>query len=123
MTSALMDFIHEAGWPIFPVMACGLGALTLSLGFAHHPTKSMGALIRNLCAATLLLGVLGTVLGLKHSFSYIGELPLEKYGIFIKALDESINNVVAALVLVVPALLLHGAGQVRQLRAPEAPAD
>jgi hypothetical protein len=62
-----MGFIREAGWPIYPIMLFGAGALLAAVRHALVPQRSLVPLIVGLCVATLTMGVLGTALGVQHS--------------------------------------------------------
>ena len=61
--SILSDFFNEAGWPIFPTLAFGVAALSIAIKMIDKPTEQLASLVRNLSVLTLLMGMLGTVLG------------------------------------------------------------
>ena len=120
MASVLFTAIHEAGWPVFPILGVGLSALVLALGYVRRPLESTAGLIRNLSVVTLLLGVLGTAVGLQHSILYIDGLPVDQRWIVWTGLRETLNNLNFALVLMVPTWLLYAAGSFRSRQLKEA---
>lgn len=109
----MLDIIREAGWPVFSVLLFGLGSLGLSVRQAVAPSPVLAPLLRSLLLATLLLGVLGTAIGVQVSASAIGEVSPDKRWIFLLGLRESLHNLTIAVVLVVPSLVLLGAGNAR----------
>lgn len=120
MASILFDAIHEAGWPVFPILGFGLSALILAAGYVRRPLESTAGLIRNLSIVTLLLGVFGTVVGLQHSINFIEELPADQRWIVWKGLRETLHNLDFAIVLIVPTWLLYTAGSFRRRQLAEA---
>lgn len=84
-------FIRDAGVVIWPVLVFGLLGLALVAWHAAAPRRDRLTLIVGVAIATLLFGVLGTVLGIQVSASAGGEF-------FLEGVRESLNNAVAALV-------------------------
>lgn len=109
----MFDMIREAGFPVFAVLSFGLGSLALSVRQAVAPSPVLKPLLRSLILATVLLGVLGTAIGVQVSANAIGEVSPDKRWIFLIGLKESLHNLTIALVLVVPSLVLSGAGNAR----------
>lgn len=120
MASILFDAIHEAGWPVFPILGFGLAALILAAGYVRRPLESTAGLIRNLSIVTLLLGVFGTVLGLQHSIQFIDDLPADQRWIVWKGLRETLHNLDFSILLIVPTWLLYTAGSFRRRQLAEA---
>ncbi len=89
-------FIRDAGWGIWPVFFFGVFGLVVSLRNALSPTRERFALIVGLAIATILMGVLGAVVGIQTTASAYVELgaPMR---LFVVGLRESLNNMVAAL--------------------------
>ena len=110
----MMDAIHEAGWVVFPVLAVGVVALIVGGWHALHPERRLAPLAVGLIAATVALGVLGTILGLQHSAMGIADAPPDKRWIFLIGLKESLFNLDFALALAVPAMLLAAVGSFRR---------
>lgn len=115
----ILDFMHEAGWPIFPVLGFGLAALAHAISYARRPVESTAVLVRGLGLVTFLLGIMGTLLGLEHALNYVGKIPLDQYPIFLKGLDETLNNMDAALFVLIPTALVYLVGAARAARLRE----
>lgn len=109
-----MDFIREAGWPVYPVLALGLTALFLSLRHASAPQKGLLTLIVGFGVAGLLMGLLGTALGIDVTVEGITRIEPERRWIFLIGLKESMRNIELALLLGVPTALLATVGAYRQ---------
>jgi mannose/fructose/N-acetylgalactosamine-specific phosphotransferase system component IID len=108
----MLDFIRSAGFPIYPVLVFGLGALALA---AMELKEGLGHRVRPaawLMGVTMLSGLLGTVTGMQMSANHIGEIN-EKW-IFLLGLSESLNNLVAATVMVIVSMLLLFGASVRR---------
>jgi hypothetical protein len=100
----MLDFIRSAGFPIYPVLVFGLAAIALA---ALELKDGLGRRVRPaawLMGVTMLSGLLGTVTGVQMSANHIGEVP-DKF-IFLYGLSESLNNLVAAAVMVIVAMLM-----------------
>jgi phosphotransferase system glucose/maltose/N-acetylglucosamine-specific IIC component len=119
----LGDFMREAGWPIYPILGFGLAALVMAMSHARRPRESTAQLIRGLGLVTLLIGVLGTILGLQHSIHFIDPLPPDQRWIVFTGLREALNCTVGSLLLLFPTLLLYTAGAVRGRQLVEAEQD
>lgn len=111
-------FIHEAGWGIWPVFLFGLISLVLSVMHAVSPRRELVPLIVGFGVATVLAGLLGTLTGLQRSAQYIHEI--EQKWIFLVGLRESLNCLVAALVIATLDALTAAVGSMRLVR--QAPA-
>lgn len=110
----MMMFIREAGWGIFPVLAFGLAGLFVAIRQIVAPTEARLVTAKWLIALTTVAGVLGAVTGIETSAKYIGEVAADQRWIFLVGLDESLNNVTAALVIVVLIMLALLASHLRQ---------
>lgn len=115
----MLDFIKEAGWGIYPILAFGLTMLGIALWHALAPAARRITLVLGFGAATLLSGVLGTVVGLQHSVLHIRNLPADDRWVFLIGLRESLNCMVAALMLTIFAGLLATYGSYRRARAQD----
>jgi hypothetical protein len=102
-----MGFVREAGWPIFLVLTLGVSSLAAALRYWTEPRRELFVAVIGLGSATLIFGLLGTVLGVQMSASHIGEVPNDMKWIFILGLKESLYNLSTALVFAfIDALLL-----------------
>jgi hypothetical protein len=114
------DAIHEAGWPAYPILLLGVIALGLAAWHAYAPRRSLGKLASGLTAATVLMGILGTTLGVIHSGSGLREVPPDQKWIFFLGIKEALNCVAMALVLAVPAVLALAVGNWKRAKREEA---
>lgn len=114
----IVDFIVEAGWGIWPVLL--LGGLTLGLALRHAaaPDPTLVPLCVGFGVATLLFGLLGTVTGLQASVRYVAHVEAPDRWLFLVGLRESLQNLVAALLLTALAALATTLGAYRQARRP-----
>ncbi len=112
--SFVLDFVREAGWPIYPVM--GLGALTFfsAVRLFEKPTEQLAAVCRGLCVLTVVMAAIGTLLGVQVTIRAVEQVGPEMRWIFLVGLRESLNNLLAGLVLLIPSLALYVAARVRQ---------
>jgi hypothetical protein len=116
---ALTDYIREAGWPVYPILVLGFAALAVSVRHAVVPQRSLQPLAVWLSAATVLMGFLGTALGMQHSIEGVRGLPPEQRYVFLIGLKESLCCLVDALTLVIPAALAAAWGSFRMARRLE----
>jgi hypothetical protein len=111
----MMNFIREAGWGIYPVLAFGVAGLVVAAQQLKGHDAKRTVTVLWLMALTTMAGVLGTATGMQASSRFIHETP--KKWIWLVGLQESLNNMVAAGVLVVLAMLVMLAAHVRAPRA------
>lgn len=111
----MRDFIVDGGIGIYPVILFGLLAIALAARYAASPKKGDLALLVGVGVATLLLGSLGTVIGIQASAKYIHDTP-EKW-VFLIGLKESLNVMVTALVATTFEVLIATYGAVKLARA------
>jgi hypothetical protein len=109
----MLDFIREAGWGIYPVMAFGLSAVIVAVRQIVSPKAGRVTTASWLMGLTAVAGVLGTATGVQMSARYIHELVVDEKWIFFVGLMESLNNLVAAGVFIVLAMLALLAAHVR----------
>lgn len=118
-----MHFIREAGWPIILVLGFGGASLAAAVRYRRTLDRELFSLMIGLAIATLILGVLGTALGVQLSARHIHEVaPGEKW-IFLLGLKESLNNLVAALVIVCVDTLIATSGAWRAAKLQAATAS
>jgi hypothetical protein len=111
----MRDFIVDGGIGIYPVIVFGLMAIALAARYAAAPKKGDLALLVGVGVATLLLGSLGTVIGIQASARYITEAP-DKW-LFLVGLKESLNVMVTALVATTFEVLIATYGALKLARA------
>jgi len=112
----MIDFIREGGWPMYFVFAFGAASLAAALHYQKTLRKEFFAVVIGLAVATILVGALGTVLGVQQSARAIGDVDHEMKWIFLIGLKESLNNLVAALCFVVVDVLVATRGAFRAAR-------
>ena len=109
-----MEFIHEAGWGIWPVLVFGSISLGLALHHAVRPRRSLFSLVVGFSVATGLAGGLGSLTGVQNTV-----INATDYMMFFVGLRESLHNMVAAFVIVTVVCLLVTAGTYRLARQTE----
>jgi hypothetical protein len=102
----MTNFIEEGGWGMYPVLIFGLAAFAVGLWQVVSPKRDRIVLAGWLMGLTTVAGVLGTATGVQTSARYIGQVAADKRWIFLIGLDESLNNLISALVLVALTMLL-----------------
>jgi hypothetical protein len=112
-----MEFIREAGFGIFFVMAFGGASLAVALRHAVAPRRDRLALVVGFAVLTLLAGLMGTVTGVQVSASAYGAAHTPPGTLFLVGLSESLNNLVAAIVVVSLDAMMATLGAYRQARA------
>lgn len=93
-------FIREGGWPMWPVLIVGAISIAVAARYVVAPRVQLLPNLAGLGLLTILLGVLGTALGVQASAEYIDRVDDSQRWIFLLGLRESLNNLVAALVIV-----------------------
>ncbi len=116
-----MTFIREAGWPIFPVIALGIASVFFSYGYMKHRSRDALALACSLVVATLIMGVLGTVLGVQRSAEFITQTP-ERW-IFLVGLKESLYNLAVGLLFALADALMFALAFVSPAESRKVPAS
>jgi len=106
-------FLQEAGWGIWPVLFFGATALVAVVGYVRAPGRARGLLTALLGVLTLVAGGLGTATGLQATCVHVAAgAPVDRWQ-FVIGLRESLNNLVAALLLVFLVALVAAAAHVR----------
>lgn len=110
----MLDVIHEAGWPIFFVLAFGATGLLLSVRHAIKPERRNVPLIVGLGVITLLWGLAGTSIGLQYSISGVRGAPPESRWLVWVGLGEALNNFSAAALAAIATAIFTTIGVARQ---------
>jgi hypothetical protein len=108
----MFHIIHEAGYGIYPVLLFGFATILFAVRHLITRSRSLVPAVKWLMALTATSGLLGTATGMQKSAGAIGEAA-DKW-IFLIGLDESLNNVIVALVLVSVAMLVMLAANLRR---------
>jgi hypothetical protein len=103
----MRELIHEAGWPIYLVLAFSAVTLVAAVRYAAQPQRSVRLLIAA-GAATLSAGLMGFLLGFIHCLDGLRQVedPALQQAIFFQGLRESILNLATASVIATVATLL-----------------
>jgi hypothetical protein len=100
----MLNFVREAGWPIYPVLLLGALSLVQSLRVALGGRRELVADVVGLLVATLAMGALGTFLGLQRACEVVPDID-DKW-LWLIGLKEALYNLDVALVFVVVGALL-----------------
>lgn len=109
----MTNFIEEGGWGMYPVLIFGLAAFAAGLWQLLAPRRDRAVLAGWLMGLTVLAGLLGTATGVQTSARYISQVAADKRWIFLIGLQESLNNMICALILVTMTMLLMVASHLR----------
>jgi heme exporter protein D len=110
------DFFAAGGWGMYPTTVFGFLLIAAAALHAFRPAERTLRLSAVLGAVTLAAGWLGAAVGVCVSARYLEKVPKpDQLGIFALGIEESLHNVVLALILFVVAGLLVALGV---LRAP-----
>ena len=108
------DFFAAGGWGMYPTSLFGFLMIAASLLHARRPAPKTAQLALLLGVVTFSAGVLGTAVGVCTSAYYIPQVPYEKQlQTLALGCEESLHNLVLALLLVVVAGLIGAVGASR----------
>ena len=108
------DFFAAGGWGMYPTSIFGFLLLAAAALHALRPAERTLRLAGVLGAVTLAAGWLGAATGVCASARYLEKVPKDlQVSIFALGIEESLHNVVLALILFVVAGLLVAVGVVR----------
>ena len=108
----MSDFVHEAGWPIYFVIAASGLSVVAGVRWARAPRSArlLGATV----LAVLAFGLMGFVLGLEATLKHIGEVDEpQRTLIFLYGLGESLHNLALAAVVFAADSVLYFIGCAR----------
>lgn len=109
------NFFKAGGWGMYPVMVFGFLLLATTVLHALRPEPRFGRLVNTLGILTITAGLLGTVVGICQSAHYIAQVPRERQlEILAMGSEESLHNLVLALIVIAVAGLITLASAVRR---------
>lgn len=108
-----MSFLTAGGPLIWLVLILGAIAL-VAAGRAFAQGGRQVPLAIGAAVATLTMALLNTVLGFQKSVSGLGQVAADKRWIYLVELEESLNNMVVALLVALLVSLLLAAGAYRR---------
>ena len=113
------QFFREGGFGMFPTALFGLFCFALAVLHALRPDRRLGAVALLLGAATFGSGLLGLSLGLSATTRYILNVEPDKQLMTLAVgTAESLNNLILAMLICLPSLLVGAAGAFRASRRP-----
>ncbi len=115
------DFYYAGGFGMYPVTVFGfllvVSCVLYTLRLRPHHAK----LARVLSGTTVMAGLLGTATGICTTAFYLPKVEQAKQlEIFALGLQESLHNLILALIFVIIASLIASAGILRDARAKAA---
>ncbi len=112
------EFFHAGGPPMIPTLLFGFLMVAAAVLYMLRPQGTYAAVVVGLGATTLSMGTLGFCLGLMMTFRYLSKVPAaDQLTVAGLGFEESLHNVVLALMLVVLASLFASIGAFRASRA------
>lgn len=111
----MLEFIRDAGYGIFPVLVFGAVALVVSIRYTVRPERRFLPLIIGFAIATLIAGTIGTITGMQTTFDYLAQSHSANPVILLEGLKESLNNIVAACLIVTLVAIVTTIGAYRRV--------
>ena len=113
------NFFAAGGWGMYPVMVFGFLLLATTVLHVLRPEPRFQRLIGWLGIATFGAGLLGTVTGICNSAHYLDQVPpVDQLKIFALGCEESLHNLVLALIIIVLTAVIGAASSVRRHGSP-----
>lgn len=108
------NFYAAGGWGMHPVSIFGFLLIVASVLYALRPQRIGARLVLTMGIVTFAAGVLGAVTGICNSLHYLPQVePAKQLGIVALGVEESLHDVVLALMLVVLGGLVSTIGTLR----------
>ena len=115
------QFFAEGGAGMFPTAFFGLFFFALAALHALRPDRRLGGVVVLLGALTMGSGLLGLCLGLSSTTRYLAKVAAEEQlAVLAAGSAESLNNLILALLIAIPAALVGTIGAFRASRRPTA---
>ena len=109
------NFFAAGGWGMYPTMLFGFLLLATTVLHALRPEPRFSRLTVALGVATFASGLLGTVVGICNSAHYLDQVPpVDQLKTFAMGCEESLHNLVLALIIIVIAALITAVSSLRQ---------
>lgn len=108
------NFYAAGGWGMYPTSVLGFFLLAASVLYVIRPQPRTARLALTLGIVTFAAGLLGAFVGICNSAHYLPQVDhANQLEILALGCEESLHDVVLALILVVLAGLIGGAGALR----------
>jgi hypothetical protein len=109
------NFFKAGGWGMYPVMVFGFLLVATTVLHALRPEPRFQRLVTTLGVLTITAGLLGTTVGICNSAHYIGQVPREdQLRILAAGCEESLHNLVLALMIIAIAALITAVSAIRR---------
>ncbi|HEX8698518.1 MAG TPA: hypothetical protein VF815_06765 [Myxococcaceae bacterium] len=113
----MSNFFIAGGWGMYPTLLAGLGLLVASIQYARRPERRYVPLMVSLGLFTLIAGGLGFITGLMVCLRhYGGSAAGHDTTLIAWGLEESLHNIVLALLLCMFAAIFASVGAWRLSR-------
>lgn len=116
----MIDAFRNGGFPMWFILVTGVALLATTWRYMQGQDKRSRALSQGLSQVTLLLGVLGTVLGLIATLMGVAPILPEKAYLCLIGTGESLNNLAFALIFMVLAAVGRTIGDARAANGGQA---
>ena len=112
------EFFKAGGFGMYPTLLFGFLLVATAALFLLRGDRRAWPMMASLGATTFCAGLLGVCMGLMNTFRYLDQVtPAEKFNVAAAGTEESLHNLVLALILMVLAGLLASVGSFRHRRA------
>lgn len=116
----MIDAFRNGGFPMWFILVTGIALLATTWRYMQGQDKRSRALSQGLSQVTLLLGVLGTVMGLIATLMGVAPILPEKAYLCLIGTGESLNNLAFALIFMVFAAIGRTIGDARAANGGQA---
>ncbi len=108
------SFFAAGGWPMYPTSLLGFLLIAASVLYALRPDPKLARLSGTLGIVTFAAGLLGAFIGIGTSLHYIPQVDrARQLEILALGVEESLHDVVLALMCVVLAGIVVAVGHLR----------
>ncbi len=110
----MVQFFHEGGAGMFPTALFGVLLFITAVVHAVKPDRRLGPVVATLAAMVVAAGLLAASLGISATTQHLWQVPpANQLVIFGTGLAESLNNVVLAMLVLVPSCMVAAVGALR----------
>jgi hypothetical protein len=113
------NFFAAGGWGMYPTMLFGFFLLATTVLHALRPEPRFQRLTSALGVATFASGLLGSIVGICNSAHYLDQVaPQDQLKVFALGCEESLHNLVLALIIILLGTIITAASAVRRGGSP-----
>jgi hypothetical protein len=113
------NFFAAGGWGMYPTMLFGFFLLATTVLHALRPEPRFQRLTGALGVATFASGLLGSTVGICNSAHYLDQVPpADQLKTFALGCEESLHNLVLALIIILLGTIITAASAVRRGGSP-----